>query len=301
MPFSSRPIYSPLPYCIGLSACHGHTASYLHFGSMSDLKRPPPSGLRQFLLSVFSHIFHFPAIVVKSLGTFIYTGFLVLTMRRTIRRRTDTKTQTTTSDKQISTTHVEAVCPICQEPIGVRNAEGITERWSMLPCGHHFGSFCIKHYLAIAADEQPPCPICRSPAFHDECGHPVLPTVLESHDTHRDLVKTNSRNSDPLKGDDSSLPSLCNYCQMHMDGGVQLANLDLLELPKWKKPFVSLWRSMPFNKEKRQVETSSVREKILRNRRRRENPQNWEGPYIDVRERDPEWERWWKNQAPRGA
>ncbi|KAJ4302139.1 Checkpoint protein hus1 [Collariella sp. IMI 366227] len=234
---------------------------------MTDLKRPPSSGLQHPLLNLFSPLFYIPATVVKGLGAFAYASFVFLTMGRTIRGKSDAKAHTTaSSDKQTPTVYTEASCPICQEPIGVRNAEGVTERWSTLPCGHRFGSYCIKYYLGIAADEQPPCPICRTPAYHDECGHPVLPTVLKSNHTHMGLVKTKSR-----------------------------------DLSRWRKPFVSLWRAMPFRKETRPAEISPVRERILRNRRRRENPQNWEGPYVDVRERDVEWEKWWKNQPPREA
>jgi len=70
-------------------------------------------------------------------------------------------------------------CPICQEPVGQWTAEGIIEKWSQLPCGHRFGSHCIKMWLGMAVpgdySRRPVCPVCRGPASH-ACGHPVLPT-----------------------------------------------------------------------------------------------------------------------------
>ncbi len=63
-------------------------------------------------------------------------------------------------------------CPICQEMVGIETADGIVEAWSTIPCGHRFGSFCIKTWLGLA--DQPACPICRRDMVHS-CGHPVLP------------------------------------------------------------------------------------------------------------------------------
>jgi len=64
-------------------------------------------------------------------------------------------------------------CPICQETVGTRRPDGITETWSAIPCGHRFGSFCIKTWLGL---DQPSCPVCRRDMVH-ACGHPVLPTI----------------------------------------------------------------------------------------------------------------------------
>ncbi|EFX04752.1 cell cycle checkpoint protein [Grosmannia clavigera kw1407] len=61
---------------------------------------------------------------------------------------------------------------ICYVPVGVRTPDGEIESWSALPCGHRFGSYCVKRWLGLA--EQPACPICRTPMVH-ACGHPVLP------------------------------------------------------------------------------------------------------------------------------
>jgi RING finger family protein len=66
-------------------------------------------------------------------------------------------------------------CSICQESIGVPAADGTVEGWSRLPCGHRFGSLCVKRWFGLSPT--PTCPICRRSAAH-RCGHPVLPDVL---------------------------------------------------------------------------------------------------------------------------
>ncbi|KAL2118203.1 hypothetical protein VTJ04DRAFT_7863 [Mycothermus thermophilus] len=106
-------------------------------------------------------------------------------------------------------------CLICQEPVGQTNPEGITETWSILPCGHIFGSYCIKRYLGVAADDQPLCPICRSLAHHDICGHPVLPFVLRPDGSHPDLVVVDAasgRVRPPTSLDDLNNIA-CKYCR----------------------------------------------------------------------------------------
>lgn len=98
----------------------------------------------------------------------------------------DSKSKAETSTKQADAEDVErpppppedscpSACPICQESVGEPTADGITETWASLPCGHAFGSGCIKTWLAIT--DHPTCPICRLPMAHS-CRHPVLP-VLE--------------------------------------------------------------------------------------------------------------------------
>ncbi|KAL1842038.1 hypothetical protein VTJ49DRAFT_6108 [Mycothermus thermophilus] len=106
-------------------------------------------------------------------------------------------------------------CLICQEPVGEPNPEGIIETWSMLPCGHIFGSYCIKRYLCVAADDQPLCPICRSRAHHDPCGHPVLPFVLRPDGSHPDLVLVDASSGRvrPPTSLDDLLTSACQYCR----------------------------------------------------------------------------------------
>ncbi|KAI1419322.1 hypothetical protein F5Y12DRAFT_267508 [Xylaria sp. FL1777] len=68
-------------------------------------------------------------------------------------------------------------CPICHDPVGVTNPEGILESWVHLHCGHKFGTHCIQTWLQESAERDPhsipTCPICRTAARHP-CGHPVI-------------------------------------------------------------------------------------------------------------------------------
>lgn len=67
-------------------------------------------------------------------------------------------------------------CAICQVQIGKKSPDGVKEGYAVTPCGHVFGSVCIKTYLAIT--EKPQCPICRTDLFH-HCSHPVQPALYE--------------------------------------------------------------------------------------------------------------------------
>ncbi|KAI0100056.1 hypothetical protein GGR51DRAFT_378084 [Nemania sp. FL0031] len=68
-------------------------------------------------------------------------------------------------------------CPICHDPVGVANPEGIRESWVHLHCKHKFGTHCIQTWLQESAERDPhstpSCPICRTTAKHP-CGHPVV-------------------------------------------------------------------------------------------------------------------------------
>ncbi|KAI1124370.1 hypothetical protein F5Y10DRAFT_269133 [Nemania abortiva] len=68
-------------------------------------------------------------------------------------------------------------CPICHDPVGVSNPEGICESWVHLHCKHKFGTHCIQTWLQESAERDPhstpSCPICRTTAKHP-CGHPVV-------------------------------------------------------------------------------------------------------------------------------
>ncbi|KAI1817192.1 hypothetical protein GGS20DRAFT_79103 [Poronia punctata] len=67
-------------------------------------------------------------------------------------------------------------CPICHDPVGIKNPEGITESWIHLYCGHKFGTHCIQRWLEDSIERDPytipSCPYCRSEAKHP-CGHAV--------------------------------------------------------------------------------------------------------------------------------
>ncbi|KAI1260044.1 hypothetical protein F5Y18DRAFT_269907 [Xylariaceae sp. FL1019] len=68
-------------------------------------------------------------------------------------------------------------CPICHDPVGIPNPEGIKESWVTLHCQHKFGTKCIQAWLEESADTDhyniPTCPMCRSEAKH-ACGHFIV-------------------------------------------------------------------------------------------------------------------------------
>ncbi|KAI1444845.1 hypothetical protein F5Y02DRAFT_145567 [Annulohypoxylon stygium] len=74
-------------------------------------------------------------------------------------------------------------CPICHDPVGLLNPEGIIESWTSLHCGHRFGTHCIQTWLqeSINRDQtaNPSCPICRTTAKHP-CGHLISPPLFPS-------------------------------------------------------------------------------------------------------------------------
>ncbi|KAI1762694.1 hypothetical protein GGR53DRAFT_468041 [Hypoxylon sp. FL1150] len=74
-------------------------------------------------------------------------------------------------------------CPICHDPVGLANPEGIVESWTKLYCGHKFGTHCIQTWLqeSINRDQNasPSCPICRATAKHP-CGHLISPPLFPS-------------------------------------------------------------------------------------------------------------------------
>ncbi|KAI0433009.1 hypothetical protein F5Y09DRAFT_108094 [Xylaria sp. FL1042] len=72
-------------------------------------------------------------------------------------------------------------CPICHDPVGLKNPEGVLESWVHLHCGHKFGTHCIQTWLEESVERDPhsvpTCPICRTIARHP-CGHAVsLPAL----------------------------------------------------------------------------------------------------------------------------
>ncbi|XXH00578.1 hypothetical protein Hte_006926 [Hypoxylon texense] len=74
-------------------------------------------------------------------------------------------------------------CPICHDPVGLANPEGIVEAWTQLHCGHRFGTHCIQTWLQESLNRDPnaspSCPICRATAKHP-CGHLVSPPLFPS-------------------------------------------------------------------------------------------------------------------------
>jgi len=269
-------------------------------------------------LPLFAYILRIPllpAIAAKHFLAFIYS--LALAMGRTVLGRADFKRYRATSpEKELPAVQIEeTTCLICQETIGTRNAEGLKEGFSMLPCGHRFGSRCIKRYLAITADEQPLCPICRHVAYHDACGHPVLPFLLNRDGTHPDLIADKTGKLRPPKcSGEELMTALCEYCllpdeeknkpEKKLPGRLETAGM----------PFRWLRAMLPFPRKKKntydhqrttsQENTTGQDHRLSRQeaRNRRRTPAsngNWEGPWMDVQSRDVGWETWWKAQAPR--
>lgn len=89
-------------------------------------------------------------------------------------------------EKEAAARHENSLeeCPICHDPVGMKNPEGILESWVHLHCNHKFGTQCIQTWLQESAEREPhavpSCPICRAPAKHP-CGHPVIIPAQRLH------------------------------------------------------------------------------------------------------------------------
>ncbi|KAI2629066.1 hypothetical protein GGS26DRAFT_111827 [Hypomontagnella submonticulosa] len=87
------------------------------------------------------------------------------------------------SKKQQSAPEPPEECPICHDPVGIANPEGIVEAWTALHCGHRFGTHCIQTWLQESINRDvhtnPSCPICRTTAKHP-CGHLISPPPFPS-------------------------------------------------------------------------------------------------------------------------
>lgn len=234
-----------------------------------------------------------PAILAKRIAGFALRKALNLAMGQTVRPKGDRKCTSAGSEKQGSTVEIEAAaCPICQEPIGSRHPEGVVEGWSVLPCGHCFGSYCIKRYLGIAAHEQPLCPLCRREAYY-ACGHPCLPLVLARGETK---VSGRRRAAEAL------LLMGCDYCRGATGVGEKRKGArSWLKTPfRWVRALTPFGRrDGPRRSESRQLSET----RHLYGWTGRIVDGGWRGPWMDTfpRFRDPHWETWWKEQAPRGA
>jgi hypothetical protein len=186
-----------------------------------------------------------------------------------VRDASSTKAQKPNTD-----IHIDAACPICQEPVGQRSPEGKTESWSKLPCGHKFGSHCIKHWLGLVAEDRPCCPICRQNASH-LCGHPVLPELITAHQRRvaSDIEKPATSKPDMLQFTN------CVFCRQDMS-----RTRKKKRYKPWR--FVKgCWRL---------VRHGRVRERPTPNRQAALFAYF---PHL----RDVAWERWWSNQEPRNA
>ena len=215
----------------------------------------------------------------------------IMKQKRLLSYPADKKSSSLFARRTAPKVSAEASCPICQEPVGARNPEGITEGWSMLPCGHKFGSYCIKHYLRIVADDRPSCPVCRQIAYH-KCGHPVLPLSLALGSSAGSRL---AEVSDMLVKDMQG--SLCGYCQQARSQSWGRATKRKRPQARWKTAAGWLFTL-----------ASHPRRLLMRPDQQQDVPDRpflpWEadnGPWIDPfpRARDVQWEKWWDQQLPR--
>ncbi len=263
------------------------------------------STAKQILSSLFLAPLTIPVSVTKTCLAIACFAMSSIIMRRktrqsltpTERKGSGSTSASPTSEKRGGTATTveiedEPPCPICQETVGTRSPEGVIEIWNKLPCGHRFGSDCIKQYLKIVADDRPACPICRQMAYH-RCGHPVLP--MPASISSQDVKK----HREPSAGDqvEAMKNSNCPYCRYKSS---------LVPARERAKKRASRgWRTAAG-----WLFTLATRPKrvVGRNRNRPQSRQDdqtaifWrgeDGPWVDPfpRPRDPDWELWWDAQA----
>ena len=210
--------------------------------------------------------------------------------------------------KQSIKVQVEATCPICQEPIGCKNPEGIVETWSVLPCGHRFGSYCIKHYLRVVATERPSCPVCRQNVYHS-CYHPVLPAVVKPSS------KGGPQMDEIVEAAQLILPEVqfseCGYCLARKSAEPQVRRG---RLARWTSSISLAWIKVPKMRRSKPDRDANSREGDPEAESEEDAGSDDETPdsppfngiptpWIDPfpRPRDHEWEKWWIAKEPRGA
>ena len=282
----------------------------------------------RFAICSLTTLFFFPLDLARRLYNLTHASVMSAITKRKSRHHVGKKDSML--DKLGVRTQVDATCPICQEPIGSKNPEGITEGWSLLPCGHRFGSYCIKHYLNVVAEDRPSCPVCRQIAYH-ACGHPVLPVLLKTNGSKADkIVESADLLIEEMKH------SRCAYCQTPR-GGLRLVG----SLPARTKQSGTKWKSLigwvrilSFTKKRRTARrnrllnqapvpisaptraaaplptSSNNSQTALPTLSLQAQPSSqgqevggWSGPWIDPfpKARDHDWEKWWKQQEPCGA
>ncbi|KAK3956068.1 hypothetical protein QBC32DRAFT_163834 [Pseudoneurospora amorphoporcata] len=181
----------------------------------------------------------------------------------------------------------DKMCPICHEEIGFPSSEGIVETWSVLPCGHMFGSHCIKHYIQMVAYDRPQCPMCRYSLVHG-CGHPVLPALFVTEG--RNAAKINRETIRALVM--RSLQYNCAYCtEMIASGHKVVAARHVRKrqrTSRWKLLLKKMFSSPVATDRRNDAEYATAR---FETRFERRFDNNWNGA------RDYEWEWWWDRQA----
>lgn len=187
----------------------------------------------------------------------------------------------------------DKMCPICHEEIGSPSPEGIVETWSVLPCGHLFGSHCIKHYIQMVAYNRPQCPICRYSLVHG-CGHPVLPALFVTDGSRRvkNAAKVNRETIRALVM--RSMQYNCAYCtEMIASGHGVVATGEngrkRQRTSKWKMLLKKIFFSSPLAMDRwRDPEAEDAVARFPETRL-----DYWNGA------RDYGWEWWWDRQALR--
>ncbi|KUI52576.1 hypothetical protein VP1G_00112 [Cytospora mali] len=145
-----------------LSFCTASAIAFLIYPSLFPLVSPTETA------SLLHYLFHYTL--------FFPTSRLPNTMKP-VKLKSPVKTSVARHDEQPDRHHdLDPACAICQVDVGTKSPDGVKETWSITPCGHIFGSVCIKRYLAIT--DKPLCPVCRNDLFH-MCSHPVLPASYD--------------------------------------------------------------------------------------------------------------------------
>ena len=185
------------------------------------------------------------------------------------------------------TNPADKMCPICHEDIGSPNSEGVVENWSVLPCGHMFGSHCIKHYIQMVAYDRPQCPICRHSLVHG-CGHPVLPALFVTEG--RNAAKVNRATIRALVL--GSMQHDCAYCAEKIASGQRVVaarhgRKRQQHTSRWKHLLKKIFGSPLAMDRWGDPEYATARFQT----RFESRFDNWNGA------RDYEWEWWWDKQA----
>lgn len=245
-----------------------------------------------------------PVVVPTRLFLFTVKSLIKTFINPTMGRKTTTTVRQTKdgsrileSEKQIITTEVDTTCPICQEPVGKKTPEGTLEGWSELPCGHRFGSVCIKHYLHIVSEESPTCPICRQTAHHSRCGHPVLPVVLNSRNGNDSTSDTKTKRVVCSKDIQALQHTYCGYCEEIRGRWGRSKASPGKQHRRWTAPFRWL-RIFDFRRptpDPRMRVPLTPQDIIILDSNRGFPPVSW-GGY--PRYNNPGWELWWAKQHP---
>lgn len=207
-------------------------------------------------------------------------------------------------------------CPICQEPVGRPTPEGVTEAWSSLPCGHRFGSVCIKRWLGLVADERPACPVCRRTATH-MCGHPAVPVVIAggSGGAVKQLRGGGARaGKKKNKGFDGGRGGAAAVQEVGAAGagtgtgtGTGVKEVDVAEtVCGYCRSSARVARRRRWGRRRTwplKLVLGCLYLIRYGRRWRRPGELDYMPPVVLVgmRERDPEWEEWWKEQEPWGV